>query len=206
MAELAYALPQIETDPEARWPAQGEWTWEDYLCLPDDGQRYEIIEGALYVVAAPTFAHQFSVAELFGELRNFVKARQLGLVLPAPFDVRLPGVANPVEPDVMFFRGGNEPRPDDKYFHGVPDLVVEVLSPGTSHVDRGVKLDAYEKAGVAEYWLADPRSRSIIVYHLETGCRKYNQPTRFGPGEHLRSAVLKGFETEVTTLFPPSNP
>ena len=78
MAELAYALPQTETDDEARWPAQGEWTWEDYLRLPDDGQRYEIIEGVLYVAAAPIFDHQFSVSELFGELRSFVKARKLG--------------------------------------------------------------------------------------------------------------------------------
>lgn len=206
MAEVAYALPQLELEDQACWPVQGEWTWEDYLRLPDDGQRYEIVEGVLYVAAAPTFAHQFSVSELIFAMTTFVKRRQLGLVLVAPFDVRLPGVADPVEPDVMFFRGGNEPHADDKYFQGVPDLVVEVLSPGTSHVDRGVKYDAYEKAGVAEYWLADPRSRSITVYHLDARRRKYDELGRFGPGESVGSVVLAGFETEVAALFPPSKP
>ncbi len=206
MAEVAYALPPIETEDQARWPAQGSWTWEDYLRLPDDGQRYEIIEGVLYVAAAPTFAHQFSVSELFGELRSFVRAHKLGLALVAPFDVRLPGVADPVEPDVMFFRSGNEPQADDKCFQGVPDLVVEVLSPGTSHVDRGVKLRAYEKAGVEEYWLADPKSRSITVYRFDAEGREYEEWGRFGPGESVTSALLEGFEAEVTALFPPTKP
>jgi Uma2 family endonuclease len=206
MAELAYALPQIETEA-ARWPRQGQWTWDDYLRLPDDdGQRYEIIEGVLYVTAAPIFDHQFSVSRLARILGNFVDTGSLGMVLVAPFDVRLPGVANPVEPDVMFFRRGNEPQAGDKYFQGVPDLVVEVLSPGTSRVDRGVKLKAYEKAGVAEYWLADPRTRLITVFLFDLGRRKYGEPRRFGPEESVHSDVLAGFEAAVTGLFPPSKP
>ncbi len=157
MAEPAYALPQSES--EARWPPQGQWTWDDYLRLPDDGQRYEIIEGVLYVTASPTFDHQFSAFELAAELRGFVKAHRLGLVLVAPFDVRLPGVAEPVEPDIMFFSSGNEPQAGDKNFRGVPDLLVEVLSPTTRHVDQGVKLKAYEKAGVPEVAVLFPPSR-----------------------------------------------
>jgi Uma2 family endonuclease len=206
MAEVAYALPPLETEDPARWPAQGKWTWEDYLRLPDDGQRYEIIEGVLYVAAAPTFAHQFSAFQLARLLADFADAAHLGLVLMAPFGVRLPGVADPVEPDIMFFRSGNEPQDGDKYFRGTPDLVVEVLSPGTSHVDRGVKFDAYEKAGVAEYWLADPRTRSITVYHLNATRRKYDELGRFGPGESVCSMVLVGFEAAVVVLFPPSKP
>jgi Uma2 family endonuclease len=118
----------------------------------------------------------------------------------------LPGVANPVEPDILFIRSGNEPSADAKYFRGVPALVVEVLSPGTSHVDRGVKLNAYEKAAVEEYWLVDPRSRSITVYSFDAGRRQYGKPRRFGPTENVRSIVLAGFATEVAALFPPSKP
>ncbi|NIW94231.1 MAG: Uma2 family endonuclease, partial [Phycisphaerae bacterium] len=68
------------------WPAQGQWTYEDYLRLPDDGRRYEIIEGVLYVVNAPSFEHQFTVSEVFGAMWHFVKDHQLGVVLPAPFE------------------------------------------------------------------------------------------------------------------------
>lgn len=200
MAEPAYALPATEA---ARWPAQGEWTWEDYLRLPADGNRYEIIEGVLYVTAAPIYDHQFSVSELFAELHRFVKDRGLGVVLVAPFDVRLPGVADPVQPDVLFIRAGNEPQAGDKYYAGVPDLLVEVLSPGSSRVDQHVKFAAYEKAGVPEYWLADPKTRSVVVYMRNAKTRQYEELGRFGPEDSVRSAVLNGFETPVAPLFPP---
>lgn len=84
MAELLFALTDDET-----WPAQGQWTYEDYLRLPDDNRRYEIIEGVLYVANAPGFEHQFAVTEIVGELCNFVKQHQLGLILTAPFEVHL---------------------------------------------------------------------------------------------------------------------
>lgn len=203
MALPAYALPESEA---ARWPAQGEWTWEDYLRLPDDGNRYEIIEGVLYVTAAPIYDHQFSVFALAGELRAFVHPRGLGVVLGAPFDVRLPGVAAPVQPDVVFFRTGNTPVAGDKSFIGVPDLIVEVLSPRTSRVDQHVKLAAYEKAGVPEYWLADPKTRSLTVYTLNAKTGDYEELGRFGPKDSVRSAVLAGFETSVAPLFPPRKP
>ena len=201
MAEPAYALPELE-DRE-RWPVQGQWTWEDYLRLPENGKRYEIIEGVLHVAPAPTFDHQFSVVELLAEMHRFVKTHRLGLVLTAPFDVRLPGVANPVQPDVVFFRTGNEPRAGDKQFLGVPDLIVEVLSPGSLRVDREVKLAAYEKAGVSEYWLVDNQPRSITVYTLRGERRGYEELGRFRAHEKVRSAVLAGFETAVAPLFPP---
>ena len=114
---------------------------------------------------------------------------------------RLPGVSDPVEPDVMFFKTGNEPKAGDKYFKGIPDLVVEVLSPSNRHVDRGVKFDAYQKAGIAEYWLADPKTRSVQVNSLNAA-GQYEEWGSFGPGDVVRSAFLKGFETPVAPLFP----
>jgi len=202
MAEPAYALPEPDA-PEASWPAQGQWTWEDYLRLPDDGQRYEIIEGVLFVSPAPSFDHQFSAFKLARLMADFVEAHELGLVVVAPFDVRLPGVADPVEPDLLFFRTGNQPQAGDQYFAGVADLIVEVLSPGTSRLDQHVKFGAYEKAGVPEYWLVDPKSRSITVYHLDTQRREYDELGRFGADETVRSRLLEGFEVAVAALFPP---
>src|SRR3954452_11929962 len=124
MTEPACRLDLPETEA---WPRQGEWTYEDYLRLPDDGNRYEVIRGALYVTPAPNFKHQLSVVKLVSALDGFVSARDLGVVLAAPFDVLLPaGIASPVEPDVMFFGTGHAPQEGCRNFRGVPDLVMEV--------------------------------------------------------------------------------
>ena len=199
MSEPAYRLDLPETEA---WPRQGDWTYEDYLRLPDDGNRYEVIRGVLYLMPAPNFKHQFSVVKLVRALDGFVSERALGVVLAAPFDVLLPvGIASPVEPDVMFFRSGNTPREDDGNFQGVPDLVVEVLSPRTRSHDRKVKLPAYRDAGVPEAWMVDPDARSVVVHVLEDG--RYVELCRGGIGDRLRSSVLPGFELEVGSLFPP---
>ena len=91
-------LPAREQD----WPAQGEWTYEDYKRLPDNGRRYEIIEGVLYVIAAPNFDHQYTVTRLLVHLDNLVTGHHLGVVLVAPFEIHLPDIARPVQPDVLF--------------------------------------------------------------------------------------------------------
>ncbi|MFQ5595393.1 MAG: Uma2 family endonuclease, partial [Anaerolineae bacterium] len=151
------------------WPAQGEWAYEDYLRLPDDGRRYEIIEGVLYVTAAPRFNHQYVVGELFAALRAYIRQHHLGVVIPAPFEVHLPDIAWPVQPDVLFIRAERQPLPEASSFEGTPDLVVEVLSPSTARRDRVVKFWAYERAGVPEYWIVDPRVPMIEVYVLQEG-------------------------------------
>ncbi len=152
-------LPAREQD----WPAQGEWTYEDYKRLPDDGRRYEIIEGVLYVIAAPNFDHQYTVGEIFAALRTYVRERQLGIVISAPFEVHLPDIARPVQPDVLFIATERAPRSGAADFTGAPDLIVEVLSQSTARTDRLVKFGAYERAGVREYWLVDPRTHSVEV-------------------------------------------
>jgi len=198
------AIPRILPHREdgAKWPIQGRWTYEDYLRLPDDGNRYEVIRGHLYVTAAPVYLHQFAVLKLGRFFDEFVYDRELGVVLSAPFDVKLPfGIASPVQPDVLVFLSGNEPRPGDKNFEGVPDLVIEVLSPATRRRDLRTKLEAYRDAGVAEYWLVDPDARTAVVYILEKG-KGYTELCRGGEGERVRSSVLPGFDLAVADLFP----
>ncbi len=201
MAQPAYNVP-VSSDAERGWPVQGTWTYEDYLRLPDDGRRYEIIRGMLYVSAAPTFDHQFVAARLSRLLGNFVDARDLGVVLFAPFDVNLPALTSPVQPDILFIRSENLPRPGDKNFAGVPDLVVEILSPGTSQLDRDVKYSAYEEAGVQEYWLIEPITCEVQVYQQVRGARGFVEAGRFGPGQTVRSVLLDGFAVAVNQLFP----
>jgi len=200
MTEPAYLLTPS-------WPVQGEWTYADYLRLPDDGQRYEVIRGTLYVSPAPTFEHQFTVVRISRYLDVYASENEAGVagvILVAPFDVRLPQrIADPVQPDVLFFRKGNEPRPGDKSFLGVPDLVVEVLSPKTRRVDETIKLAAYHDAGVPEVWFADPQRRTLLVYRLDTSTGIYVGEARYGLGETVRSASFPGLRFAVDAIFPP---
>ncbi|RME48667.1 MAG: Uma2 family endonuclease [Caldilineae bacterium] len=196
---LKTTLPQPQTKP---WPAQGHWTYDDYLRLPDDGRRYEIIEGVLYMVNAPSFEHQFAVAEIFGELRNFVKKNRLGVVLTAPFEVHLSETTRPVQPDVLFIRAENHPQPDAPFFEGAPDLVVEVLSPATTRTDRFIKFNAYEKAGIPEYWIVNPKTRSVEVFTLSEG-GEYALKGEYTADETVESEVLAGLKIPADSLFAP---
>jgi Uma2 family endonuclease len=201
MSEPAHPLTFLD-DGETAWPAQGHWTYEDYLRLPDDGRRYEVIRGVLYVSPAPRFDHQYAVTQLFRTVDRFVCDKGLGLFLTAPFDVILGNIATPVEPDFLFFRAGREPHAEDPNFEGAPDLIVEVLSPGSYRYDQRIKFKAYEESGVPEYWLVDPRARTAVIYVLGEGGR-YAEFSRGGERETVRSRVLEGFSLGVADLFPP---
>ena len=192
-------LPRLPAH-EQGWPAQGKWTYEDYKRLPDDGRRYEIIEGVLYVIAAPNFDHQYTVGEIFAALRTYVRERQLGIVISAPFEVNLPDIAQPVQPDVLFVAAERAPRPGAEDFTGAPDLIVEVLSQSTARTDRLVKFGAYERAGVREYWLVDPRTHSVEVYSLSEE-DTYEMAGQYTPGETVESAVLSDLALPVDDLF-----
>jgi Uma2 family endonuclease len=144
-------------------------------------------------------------AELHLLVGGFVRERRLGVVLSAPLDVRLPQrIGDPVQPDIVFLRTGNQPRWEvDGSFDGTPDLVIEILSRSTAHRDRHLKRDAYRDAGILEYWLVDPWKRTVLVYALSADRRRYEELCRGGEGETVRSAVLPGLEVCVGDLFPP---
>lgn len=200
MAKAALVFP--EREDAGSWPAPGQWTYADYRRLPDDGRRYEVIRGFLYVSPAPSITHQRALGELFAKLRFFVLAEGLGEVLVAPVNVLLPKeIAAPVQPDLVFFRTGNEPGAQALSFQGVPDLVVEVLSPGTRRVDLGVKLAAYLEAGVPEAWFVDPQPRTVLVYGLSEDGKSYVELSRGGAGESVVSQVLPGLRLEVSEIF-----
>lgn len=198
-------IPSLPSLPAIKkWPAQGDWTYEDYLRLPDDGRRYEIIRGVLYVSNAPSHLHQYTVGRIFLALALYVETMKLGEVVVAPIEVHLPGIAKPVLPDVIFIATAQQPAPGYQYFTGAPDLVVEVLSPNTYRLDQSVKLDAYEQAGVREYWLANPKTRTVTVYILPERGREYVLLGEFTPGEKVQSALFSGLDLTVRTLFVPT--
>ena len=200
MAQPAYKFPEEKDGPS--WPAQGEWTYEEYLRLPEDGNRYEVIRGVLYVSAAPTYKHQSVVGELMLTLGHFVRERGLGKALTAPFDVKLPfGIGSPVQPDLIILRTGNIPHWEVKNFEGVPDLVAEVLSPRTRRRDRTLKLNAYQDAAIPEFWLIDPDARTVEVYVLNRG--KYAQLVHGGEGDEVWTSLFPDFRLKVADLFRP---
>jgi Uma2 family endonuclease len=199
-AQLAETLPDKWTyaqSPESI--QQHEWTYKDYLNLPDDGRRYEIIEGVLYVSNAPNIDHQFAAFEIAFQIKLFVKEHQLGYVLTAPFEVHLSEKTKPVQPDVLFIKAERWPAPGAKYFEGPPDLIVEVLSPSTRRVDQFIKFRAYEKAKVPEYWIANPKTRSVQVFTLEN--REYSVLDEFVEDELIESKILTGLKITTRSLF-----
>ncbi len=191
------SYPSLPTDQE--WPAQGHWTYDDFLRLPDDGNRYEIIDGVLYMTNAPDIEHQRAVHQIASELEFFIRKANDGEVFIAPIEVHLPGIAQPVQPDVLFVSQARRDIVKPKFIDGAPDLIVEVLSPSTVRVDRTVKFDAYERAGVREYWIVDPKLHTVEVYTLSG--QEYAVHDRFGAGERVTSPLLFGLELLTESVF-----
>ncbi len=203
---MAQPAPRPQVFPEREgspWPAPGKWTYADYRRLPDDGRRYEVIRGYLYVSPAPSIIHQRAVGRLYKKLDGFVLDHGLGEVFVSPIDILLPeGLTEPVQPDLVFIRAGEEPGDEAQNFQGVPDLVVEVLSPGTRRYDLGTKLGAYLEAGIPEVWFADPVAATIRVHGLSEDRKRYLELSRGGRGESVASRALPGLRIAVSEIFP----
>ena len=137
-------------------------TVENYRQLPEDGKRYEILEGELAVTPAPGTVHQRVVGRLYSALAEFVRNRQIGELFLAPLDVIL-SVHTVVQPDLLFVSKERQSVIRADGIYGAPDLVVEVLSPSTAERDRGVKRRLYLRYGVREVWLVDPEARTLEV-------------------------------------------
>lgn len=191
-----------EVIPNVIWtpPAQGQWTYDDYQHLPNDGKRYEIINGVLFVANAPNLDHQFVVMEIAAELRNYAKAEGLGRVYVAPCEVHLSERAKPVQPDIFFVRQERVPERRARFFNGAPDLVVEIISPSSIRLDRVTKFTEYEQSGVQEYWLVDPVAHIVEVYTLSND--EYALLGTFQNQEMIQSQIFVGIEIPVNTIFP----
>lgn len=194
------ALPTVQAPTTARpWPEQGQWSFDDWLRLPDDGFRYEIIDGELFVSPSPSIEHQNAVSALLTEMRYYARSQNLGLVLTAPIGVQLPEHTVVVQPDVLYVSRERLDIVGDDIIAGAPDLVVEVLSPSNWVFDRTRKQKAYEQAGVREYWIVDYRARTVDVLVLEG--REYVQRGQYREGDLAPSEALPGFTIPVADIF-----
>ena len=146
-------------------PTRVVLTYREYAALPADGRRYELHDGELFVTAAPGLGHQRLVGSLFVLLREHVNARGLGEVFVSPVDCILSDTTV-VQPDVVYLEAGRASLASARGIEGPPTLAVEILSPSTLAVDRGVKLQLYARYRVSYYWIVNPEARSVEAYVL----------------------------------------
>lgn len=179
------------------WPPQGQWTEDAYFSLPDTNRITELSEGELILMPPPSFTHQRVLDNLYSRLKAFVGERGLGVTVFAPLAVRLwPGKIR--EPDIMFYAEAHRDRIGEQV-SGPPDLVAEIVSPGSVKTDRQEKFAEYAQAGVSEYWIVDPAAESVEVYALADGV--YLLHERGGPEAQVTSRLLDGFVVKVMDLF-----
>ena len=172
-------------------------TSEDYYAMSDDGHRYELIEGDLIVPPAPDLAHQGVSGELHMLLRS--AAHRVGAkVFAAPTDVYLSS-ETVVQPDLLVVLREHVARMTHRGIEGAPDLVVEILSPGSSERDRQTKSRLYAQAGVPEYWIVSPEARLIEVLVLRDG--GYTVHLRAGYDEPVGSTVLDDLSFPASRAF-----
>ncbi len=136
-------------------------TYEDFVRLPDDGMRHEIIDGVHYVTPTPVLRHQQLVGRLHLAIGSYLEAHpDIGQVFLAPLDT----VLSPwdiVEPDLMFVAANQLDILTEANIQGAPALVIEVLSPSTRKRDLGIKRQLFDRGDVREYWVVDPKARDL---------------------------------------------
>ena len=173
-------------------------TYEDYRAAPPD-KRYELLDGDLLLTPAPSLKHQRVQVRLGRRLAQFIEERALGELFFAPCDVVLSDT-DVVQPDLLFIsRERDYLLSGDENVRGGPDLVVEILSPGTADRDRGYKRELYAKHGVTECWLVDPATGTVWIHRLRDGALEVAHT--FGRGQMLRSPLLAGFEVDLRDIF-----
>ena len=178
-----------------------KFNYQDYLQLPEN-KRYEIIDGELFMVPSPNEAHQRILLTLTTILLNYVKKNKLGYIYCAPFDV-LFSEEDIVQPDIIFVSNENRKIITKDNIQGTPDLLIEILSPGTSKRDLGIKKKLYAKKGVREYWIVDPVQETIEVLNLKEGefrGKSYNKDV-VGQTPRLSSFVIQGFDIDIKEIF-----
>jgi len=174
------------------------YTYADYESW-DDENRYELIDGIAYMMSAPSMEHQSILVELSRQIANFLVGKPCR-VFVAPCDVCISGLGDEddtvVQPNI--FVVCDESKVETKYCNGAPDMVIEILSPSTSKLDLFIKLKKYHKAGVREYWIADPDAKAVNVHILENGRYVINT---YGSNETIASTVLDGCSIALSDIF-----
>jgi Uma2 family endonuclease len=172
---------------------QRRWTYRDLVALPEDSLRHELLDGEHVVTPSPAVAHQLILWNLVREFTVFLDAHPIGTALAGPFDVKF-SLFTVLVPDLVYFTAERFARVvNEKHAIAAPDLVVEILSPGTRRRDKGRKRAIYEREGAGEYWIVDPEAMQVTVLR------------RTGPAPGFTAAVTlsqAGRGVLTSPLFP----
>ncbi len=170
----------------------------------DDDVRYELIDGEVRMLSSPAWGHQRIFRKLFLKIGNFLEGKTCE-VYSAPFDVRLfeqegdtpYDIDTVVQPDIFVVCDPN--KLDDAGVKGAPDLVIEILSPSTRRHDRLTKYYLYLRAGVREYWIVDPETKTVSVHALTEG--QYGSPDVYTQEASVPVGVLEGCVIDLPSVF-----
>ena len=176
-------------------------TYADYVALPDDGLRHEIIDGEHYVTPAPVTRHQRISRNLLYLIQSYLETHPIGEVFCAPFDALL-SEFDIVVPDLLYLSRERGRFLTEKNLQGPPDLVIEILSPSTRSRDERLKRDLYERVGVQEYWLVDPLRDVIHVYRLDE-TERFAAAERYTRGDLVTTRLLPGLQLPVDKVLGP---
>jgi len=177
-------------------PEDRLYTYEDYLTWDDD-VRYELINGVAYALAAPNLKHQEVLRELTLSIGNYLKGKSCKLFM-SPVDVKPFPNKNDIvlQPDLVVVCDKN--KLDGKAVVGIPDIVIEILSPSTAQKDKLVKYNIYLDAGVLEYWIVDADAKVVNVFKRQNG---HYLPFAYGEEDKIETDILEGLEINLGEIF-----
>ena len=183
---------------------EGNYTYANYLSWPED-ERWEIIDGRAYMQAAPSPIHQEISGGLFAQFHNYLAGNPCK-VYSAPFCVKLMNedAKNPedinkiVEPDITIVC--DKSKIDGKGCNGAPDMIVEILSPSSIKMDRFIKFNKYEQAGVREYWIVEPEGKLVSVFVLQDG-RRYGRPEIYTEDDKIKVSIFPNLNVDLKPIF-----
>jgi Uma2 family endonuclease len=187
---VATAAPTaLTTELRLRSP-DATWTRERWETLPEDGNRYEVIDGVLYMSTAPRTFHQWIIQRALFAIHEQVDAHALGFTFVAPIGVFMPG-CSPVQPDLVVVRAADREMLRGGRVEGVPALILEVQSPSSVGYDDRTKRQAYARAGLPEYWIARPPTRDVLLCtHPDPALGDYADTRLVAADQELASTVL----------------
>ncbi len=191
---------QLVDEERSVYIKQGEYTYKDYLKLPEKpGYRYEILEGCLVKESSPSLHHQRVSRELTYQLKTFFDELDSGgEIFNAPLDITL-GDNNVVQPDILFVSSASKDIMREERIDGPCDLVVEIMSPSNYRKDRVKKMEIYRKAGIPHYWLLDPEENILEVYMLKVN--NYLLVFTGGPGDEFKHPEFSELRLNLDKVF-----
>jgi Uma2 family endonuclease len=176
-------------------------TYDDLARMPDDGLRHELIDGVHYVTPSPVLRHQTLVKRLLTAIENYLEGHEgVGDVFGSPVDAVFTKW-DVVVPDLVFVAADQRHILTDPNIQGAPALVVEVLSPGTKKRDLGIKKALFDRKGVREYWIVDPKASTITIHRRAADGSFPNVALLPNDAVLLTTPLLPGFSLSLEKLF-----